>query len=538
MEPMGSEAMTIIRSTAISRRSFNSLALSGLAASTLAAPFVRRAYADTRKTLIFGSGEPVTASFDPTSHTSLAQINLEGFIFGQLFRTPMRPEKPDELVWELATGQKIVDNFTIEYSLRDGVKFHDGADFSAEDVKASLEYASQPSRPATWYPGPVEVQVVDRLTARVSTKPGGYPASALYFLMGFLPIMAKGDVADPKRLQGRPNGTGPFQFARQESNSTVLKAYDGFQNGRPLLDELRFNYIGDATTRVLGLLGGEIDIIERLEPEQYETLAADNRVKTHRTISTENKYLHFRCNKPPFDNPVMRRAVAYAIDRQQIMDVMGVAGHPSSNYISPLKFGYADLPDYPTFDAAKCQELLNEAGYPKGQGLPELEYLVGTGFYPKTKEYGEVITAMLQEQGIPVKLTVLEVAAWVEKIYQQKEGVPHDNMVDVGWSTGSPEPDLVLRSMFYGSAGPQGGLINGIKDKEIDEALDRERGTADPEERKKIIQTVTTPKIAEKLPSFSLFTSVNLHATKGSLGGLYFYPNGPMDVTKAEYSAT
>lgn len=530
--------MTLSKGRSLSRRSFNTLALAGAAASTLAMPFIRRAHADTRKTLIFGSGEPVTASFDPTSHTSLAQINLEGFIFGQLFRTPMRPEKPDEIVWELATGQKIVDPYTIEYSLRDGVKFHDGADFSAEDVKASLEYASQATRPAAWYPGPVEVQVVDRLTARVSTKAGGYPASALYFLMGFLPIMSKADVADPKRLQAHPNGTGPFQFVKQDGNSTVLKAYDGFQNGRPLLDELRFSYIGDATTRVLGLLGGEIDIIERLEPEQYETLVSDNRVKTQRTISTENKYLHFRCNKPPFDNPLMRRAVAHAIDREQIMGVMGVAGHASSNYISPLKFGYVDLPDYPSYDPAKCQELLNQAGYPKGQGLPEIEYLTGTGFYPKTKEYGEVITAMLQEQGIPVKLTVLEVAAWVEKIYQAKEGVPHDNMVDVGWSTGSPEPDLVLRSMFHGSAGPQGGLVNGIRDKEIDEALDLERGTADPEERKKIIQTVTTPKIMEKLPSFSLFTSVNLHAMRASLDGAYFYPNGPLDVTKAQYSAT
>jgi peptide/nickel transport system substrate-binding protein len=113
--------MTIRKGSHLSRRSFNSLALAGLAIPALSAPFIRRAYADTRKTLIFGSGEPVTASFDPTSHTSLAQINLEGFIFGQLFRTPMRPEKPDEIVWELATGQKIIDNFTIEYSLRDGV---------------------------------------------------------------------------------------------------------------------------------------------------------------------------------------------------------------------------------------------------------------------------------------------------------------------------------------------------------------------------------------------------------------------------------
>ena len=134
-------------------------------------------------------------------------------------------------------------------------------------------------------------------------------------------------------------------------------------------------------------------LVERLEPEQYETLSKEPKVEVSRTIATENKYLHFRTNKAPFDNPMLRLAASHAIDRSQVLEVMGVAGHESNNYISPVKFGYVDLENYPTFDPAKCQELLSQAGFPNGQGLPELEYLVSTGFYPKTKEYGEVVTA-------------------------------------------------------------------------------------------------------------------------------------------------
>ena len=237
-------------------------ALKGLAAGGLAAavpaPFVQRAYGQSRNTMVFASAEPVTGNWDPTSHTTLAQINLEGFVFGQLFRTPMRPANPDEIVWELATGQEVIDLHTIEYTLRDGVKFHNGADFSAEDVKATFEYASQPARPAAWYPGPCEVEVVDRLTARVHTDKAGYPAAAFYFLAGFLPILSKDDVADPTILQDRPNGTGPFRFVDQRGNATIMAAYDGFQNGRPILDEVHFSYVGDATTRVLALLSGEV----------------------------------------------------------------------------------------------------------------------------------------------------------------------------------------------------------------------------------------------------------------------------------------
>lgn len=107
-------------------------------------------------TVVFLSAENITGNWDPTSHTTLAQLNVEAFVFNYLTRCPMTVEKPQELVFELATSQKIIDLYTIEYSLRDGVKFHDGKPFSAEDVKATFEYASDVNKAAgAWYPGPV-----------------------------------------------------------------------------------------------------------------------------------------------------------------------------------------------------------------------------------------------------------------------------------------------------------------------------------------------------------------------------------------------
>jgi len=528
--------MSISSIVAPSRRSFLKTSAAGAAALTLPVPFIKRAYGQSRNTMVFGSGEPLTGNWDPTSHTVLSQINLEGYVMGQLFRTPMKSENPTDIVWELATGQKIVDLYTIEYSLRDGVTFHDGKKFGAEDVKATFEYASSPGRPAAWYPGECEVEIVDDLTVRVHTKKGNYPAAAFYFLAGFLPIMSAKDIADPATLQGRPNGTGPFKFAEQRGNTTVLKAFDGYMHGKPLLEEVHFSYIGDATTRVLALLSGEIDITERLEPEQYDSLSSESKVTLHRTVSTENKYLHFRCDKPPFDNPKLRLAACHAIDRDQILGVMGAAGEASNSYMSPVKFGYTDLPNYPTYDPAKCQELLAEAGFPNGQGLPEMEYFTSMGFYPKTKEYGEVIAAMLQEQGFPIKFTVMETAAWGARLYQQAGQPSFGDMVDCGWSTGSPEPDLVLRSMFYSKAGPKGGLINGIQDEEIDAALNAEQAEPDPDKRLALVAQAAEA-IAAKAPSLSLFTSVLLHGYRTGLEGLTFYPNGPIDASKASFKA-
>lgn len=491
---------------------------------------VNPAHAQAGKAMNFMSAENLTGNWDPTSHTTLAQINLESFVFGYLTRAPMLPENPDELVMELATEMNILDEHTIEFKLREGVTFHDGKPFGAEDVKATFEYASQPDRPAAWYPGPCEVVVVSDHVAHVKTDKAGYPASLFWFLSAFLPIMSARDIADGKALAARPNGTGAFRFVEQRGNTTVLEANPDFFAGKPVLPGINFTYVGDSTTRTLALLNGEADLIERLEAEQVATIeGAQGGFKLNKAISVENKYLWFRCSKPPFNDERLRRAAAHAIDRTVLVDILGVSGAASKCWISPVKFGYIDEPTYPEYDPEACQRLLAEAGFPKGQGLPPLEYITSVGFYPKTKEYGEVITAMLQEQGFPVTLNVMEVAAWNEKLYDRPGGGP-GHMVDCGWATGSPEPDLVLRTHFHSSS----KRICGIVDAELDAVLDKERDTVDPEARKAVIQKELMPMLAVKVPSLSLFTSVFIHAMRPELEGMFFYPNGMMDASKAQ----
>jgi peptide/nickel transport system substrate-binding protein len=227
----------------------------------------------------------------------------------------------------------------------------------------------------------------------------------------------------------------------------------------------------------------------------------------------------------------VRKAACHAIDRSIVYEILGEAGSPSSNFISPIKFGYIDLPNYPEYDPEECQRLLAEAGFPNGEGLPELEYITSVGFYPKTKEYGEIITAMLQEQGFPVTLNVMEVAAWNERLYDRPGGGP-GHMIDCGWSTGSPEPDLVLRTHFHSSS----KRITGIVDADIDAALDRERSAASLEERRTLIQTDLTPMLADKVPAYSLFTSVMVHAIDSSLEGLFIFPDGSIDASTATFA--
>jgi peptide/nickel transport system substrate-binding protein len=519
----------------MNRRKF--LQSSSLATMVASAPIINAgffssaAFAASDKAITFLSAENLTGNWDPSSHTTLGQINLESFVFGYLTRAPMTPENPDEIVFELAEAMTLIDEHTLEFKLRQGVSFHNGEPFTAADVKATFEYASGPDRPAAWYPGQCRVDVIDDYTAHVKTEEFGYPASLFWFLSAFLPIMSAKDVADPSTLAARPNGTGAFKFVEQAGNTTVLVANEAFLGGAPKVPGLNFTFVGDATTRMLSLLSGEADIIERLEGEQVETVNGKEGFVIHEAVSVENKYLWFRCSKAPFDDPRLRKAVAHAIDRSLILEVLGVSGTPSNAWISPVKFGYVDTPNYPEYSPEKCQQLLAEAGFPGGAGLPKLQYITSVGFYPKTKEYGEVITAMLQEQGFDIEFSPMEIAAWADNLYDRPGGGP-GHMVDCGWATGSPEPDLVLRTHFHSSS----KRICGIVDPELDAVLDKERNSTDPAARKKIIQEEVMPMLAEKVPSLSLFTSVFIHAMRKELQGVYIYPNGMMDASKATNS--
>ena len=176
--------------------SASAVAAAGLSVSS---QLIGPASAQAKKTVVLASMGPVTGNWDPTSHTTLGQLSFESFIFSHLTRSPMQEGKVDEIQPDLATSWKLIDPNTLEFVLRKGVKFHDGKEFTAEDVKATMQYASQSSRPAAaWYPGPVDVEIVDPYTVRLHTEKYGYPASAYWFVASFLPMLSAKDVADPK----------------------------------------------------------------------------------------------------------------------------------------------------------------------------------------------------------------------------------------------------------------------------------------------------------------------------------------------------
>lgn len=471
-------------------------------------------------TLVFFAAESLTGQWDPTMHTNLAQIRVEQMYFDYLFHAWAWEDDSERLEPSLALEATVIDDRTIEYKLREDVSFHDGTPFTAEDVKATFEYASQPIKPTFgWFPAEVKGEVIDDYTVRLSTEE---PAASLWFSAAFIPIMSAKDI-EAGTVGARINGTGPYMFDSIDGEKIIFVRNEDYFRGIPKTKYFIYEFVSDASTRLLALLAGEADVVDRLEPEQVATVEGSPVAYVDSVVSPSNKFLHFR-NKYPFDNVLLRRAVAHAIDRDAVAEILGVAGIKAQAHISPVKFGYAPVGSPYEYDPAKARELMAEAGYPDGQGLPELEYITSIGFYAKTKEYGEFITAQLNAVGFPVKLTVLETAAWGDRLYSQDAG----DMMDSGWMTGNPEPDLVLRMIFHSST----GRISFASSPRIDEALDRSRGEWDFEKRRGIYQKEVLPLLWEELFSIPLVTEVVLHGIRKEVKGFEVFPSTFIDPIK------
>lgn len=196
----------------------------------------------------------------------------------------------------------------------------------------------------------------------------------------------------------------------------------------------------------------------------------------------------------------------------------GPAGKECETFLPAVKFGSEPVANYPKFDPQKCHDLLAQAGFPGGNGMPELQYSTSTGLWSKTKEYSELIVAQLQAQGIPCKLTVMETSAFLTSLFLKPDQEPAAHLIDHGFNTGSAEPNLFLRTMFYSKVSPVGGIFNGCKDPEIDAAIDAETNETDLEKRRTLVEAACS-KIAEKVPSFSLYTSMPLRGQRANSRG-------------------
>jgi peptide/nickel transport system substrate-binding protein len=312
----------------------------------------------------------------------------------------------------LATSWSNPDANTWEFKLRQGVKFHDGSDFTADDVVHSYKRMRDDpdSKQRSTFKNVDEVRAVDPSTVRVHTKE---PDAALIFRLNNRMITSKtvfDQYGSGAEADKHPIGTGPWIFKEYVPGQRVVmeknSSYWGAER-KATFDELIVRFMKEPQAAVTALLNGEVDVIPNVPPQLVDQVANSGKTHISSAPGTRLMFLGMNSANKPWDNVKLRQAVNYAIDKEGI--VKGVLNGRASVLKTPIGPGmYAYDPNLQpqyTYDPAKAKQLLAEAGYPNGL---EVELQSPSGRYLKDKEIAEAIVSMLGQVGIRARLVTPE----------------------------------------------------------------------------------------------------------------------------------
>jgi len=357
--------------------------------------------------------QPAEATtMDPGRSTQVLTVNY----FYNLYDTLTRWDNTLKLTPGLATSWKNVNETTWEFTLRQGVKFHDGAPLTAEDVKATLERNLQPGKTVV-QPGfaTIEaVQVVNPTTIRVSTKKPDPLLLVRMAQMGAQILPARLTTDDGvKDLARRPVGTGAYRFVEWVKDERLVmeasRDWWGWEGKAPAIDRVIWKPIPEDFPRIVALEKGEADIITNMPPDRIKSIADGRTTKILSVPSSRIVALSINGTQPPLSDKRARQALHYALDVPSIVrNLYAGQGKPFSGGVADTDFGYnAALKPYP-FDLAKAKQLLTDAGRPGGI---DVSLHAGSGTMVNDKFLLETIADMWAKVGIRARIDIMEMGA-------------------------------------------------------------------------------------------------------------------------------
>ena len=376
-------------------------------------------------TITVGIAQDLDESLDP--HKTVKAGTRE--IMFNVFEGLMKPTAEGDLTPAVAETYNISDYETVyTFTLRDGVKFHNGEAVTADDVVYSLERCKDPQDativPVEAFSSIASIEAPDDRTVVITlTEPSNEFLS--YLTTAIIP-------ADYDQQDTAPVGTGPFQFvSRTAQDSIVLEKFDEYWGTPASLDKVTFKIIENADSLLMSLQSGAIDLCAHLTSTQVAQLGEDFQVLEGTMNLVQALYLNN--DVAPFDNELVRQALCYAVDKQGIIDLaFDGYGVPIGSSMYPAFGKYFDesLTDYYSYDPAKAQELLAQAGYPDGF---DMTITVPSNYQPHV-DTATVLVEQLKAVGINATIQPVEWESWVQDTYTNRQfqstvvGVDASNM--------------------------------------------------------------------------------------------------------------
>lgn len=458
------------------------------------------------------------ASFDPHVYSGDQTM----VIVQVVYETLVKYDDGNEIVGSLAQSVESPDPKTFVFRLKEGVTFHDGTPLTAEDVKFSLERIIAPGSSATRHQ---DLQIVDRvevndeLTVTVHLKDAN--ASFLAFLARpESAIVSKKFVEHGGDLTQTMMGTGPFKFADYERGIRlrVVKNEDYHVAGLPYLEAIDFIPVADDTTRINLLRANQLDVIHFVPWPGMPAIEADRNLTLH-TLTDAVMMLHYNVDKPPFDDPRVRKAIGFAVNRDAVIRSAFLGrGTPITGGIIPADH-WAHNPELVGtfgFDPAGAREMLEEAG------ALDARVTISTYSLPFAVQTAEVVQNNLAQIGLQAEIEVMEWPTFL----QQTTGERNFQVRVYGAGLRIPDPDFY--TPFVGTGGEFSGPA-GFGDDLLDALLEEGRTTLDLEQRKQIYRQVEE-RVLELSPMTFISWRVNAWASRNSVRNLRMLPDptGPL----------
>jgi len=457
---------------------------------------------------------PITAP-DIVSRSAIEMI-FSGLVSANE-KSELRPALAES--WESSSDGK---QWT--FKLRHGVKWHDGQDFTADDVKFTydtvIDPKSKPTVAKADYAGLQKVEVVDPFTVRFYlSQPNAAFLSLL--VLGIAPkhLLQSQDLATTP-FNRQPVGTGPFMFdSWVQGESLTLKRNPDYFGEKPKVDMIVWKIVPDSNVLALQAGNGEVDVAPVFNPKDAAALQSSGKLALHETLEG-NTQISLQLKNPLFQDVRVRHALAYAIDTRSLIDnIMAGAAVPATSDLLPTSWAYN--PDVPTYgyDPAKARVLLADAGWKPGtDGIltkdgKRFSISLMTDAGHKVRE--QVILAVRQywaEIGIEVKAATQERNSFIfDKVLKGDfDAVLLQSSVQI-------DPDLSRR--FHTNSIRNGQNFLNYSNPRLDALLDQALATSDQQTRKQAYSEAQRI-LAEDLPQISLFYPKTQYAFNAQIQGI------------------
>ena len=485
------------------------------------------------------------SSMDPYFHNLGPNNAMLGHIFGRLVDW----DANQQFIPRLAESWQAINDTTWEFKLRQGVKFHDGSDFTVDDVIYSFEradgYTGGNSSFRTYTKGKRLKKIDDHTLHIMTDAPYPLMPNDMTTVM-IMSSEAKGtQAADTNKGIGAKDfnngtatiGTGPYQFVEwKKGDKVVLKKYTGYKG--PLAqpwDKVTFKFIKSEPARVAALLAGDVDMIDNVPTTDVARLKREPDVVLSSGVSNRVIYVHmdqFRDNSPfvttkdgqPMDkNPLrdvrVRKAISMLINRPAIVDrVMEGIAIPAGQLLPEGFFGRSPKLQPEAYNVAEAKKLLAEAGYGDGFGLT----LHGPNDrYVNDSKICEAIGQMLSAAGIPTKVSTMPKNVYFRRASSGgADGQPEFSLFLVGWGSGTGEASSPLKSLLatHDKSKGRGASNRGRhSDPMVDNLVTQALATVDDTKRGDLLAKATETAIGENQGIIPLHYQVNTWAARKGL---------------------